>query len=136
MPLSAAPRSVSDATRFTATTPHAASKSATPPPRFSPPKSGAVHPASGGSGPGGPGSGSGSGSNARPSPLLETPEQKVARLRAAHQRAKAAQISTFDKVVDSGRRIFDSVHRITVAGLVGFTGEYPATSDTHQKFTC
>jgi hypothetical protein len=109
MPLSAAPRSVSDATRFTATTPHASSKTATPPPRFSSPRSGAGAGGPGGSGPG--------------SILTETPEQKVARLRAAHRRAKEAQVSRFDKFVDAGRRVFDSAHKVTVAGLVGFTGE-------------
>lgn len=122
MPLSAAPRSVSDATRFTATTPHASSKAAAPP-RFAAPRSGsgsAGSASAGGSGPGG----SGGGGHAPGSiPLKETPEQKVARLRAAHRRAKEAQISRFDKIVDAGRRVFDSVHRVTVMGLVGFTGE-------------
>ncbi|KAK4033301.1 cytochrome oxidase c assembly-domain-containing protein [Parachaetomium inaequale] len=108
--LCAAPRSVSDATRFTATTLHASSKTATPPPRFAPSKSGPVPPAPGGGG-----------GKAGPSALFETPEQKVARLRAAHQRAKAAQVSKFDKVVDASRRVFDSAHKVTVAGLIGFT---------------
>ena len=115
MPLSAAPRSVSDATRFTATTPHASSKTASPPPRFAAPRSGPGSVPLGGSG--GPG-GSNSGSI-----LHETPEQKVARLRAAHRRAKEAKISKFDKIVDTGRRVFDSAHKITVVGLVGFTSE-------------
>ncbi|KAL2147553.1 hypothetical protein VTI28DRAFT_8808 [Corynascus sepedonium] len=107
--LSAAPRSVSDATRFTATTLHASSKSAAPPPRFTPSKSGHGHAAApGGGGKGGPS-------------IPETPEQKVARLRAAHLRAKAAQTSRFDRVVDASRRVFDSAHKITVAGLFGFT---------------
>ncbi|SPQ26723.1 c5b105de-5bf2-4223-99d3-b9484872129b [Thermothielavioides terrestris] len=115
MPLSAAPRSVSDATRFTATTPHASSKAAAPPPppRFSAPKSANAAPV-----PPGP---AGGGSNGGPSRLQETPEQKVARLRAAHQRAKAAQVSALDKVIGAGRRLFDSAHRVAVVGLVGFT---------------
>jgi hypothetical protein len=115
--LAAAPRSVSDATRFTANTLHASSKTATPPPRFTTRKSRAAPPSTGGSG------GSGGGSNAGSSPLLETPEQRVARLRAAHRKAKEAEVSKFDKVVDKSRRIFDSAHKLTVAGLIGFTGE-------------
>ncbi|GAB1316138.1 Cytochrome oxidase c assembly-domain-containing protein [Madurella fahalii] len=115
MPISAAPRSVSDATRFTAATPHASSKAAVP--RFTAPRSGR------GSAPGGGGGGSGSGSGGNAGPgIVETPEQRVARLRAAHRRAKEAQVSRFDKVVDAGRRVFDSVHRVTVYGIVLFTG--------------
>ncbi|KAK4133717.1 hypothetical protein BT67DRAFT_462798 [Trichocladium antarcticum] len=106
MPSSAAPRSVSDATRFTATTPHASSKTTAPPPRFSAPRSAPA----GGPGSGGPGSA-----------FTETADQRVARLRAAHRRAKEAQVSRFDKFVDAGRRVFDSAHKVTVAGLVGFT---------------
>ncbi|EAQ84776.1 hypothetical protein CHGG_08790 [Chaetomium globosum CBS 148.51] len=53
--------------------------------------------------------------------MFETPEQKVARLRAAHERAKAAKVSKFDKVVDASRKVFDSAHKVTVAGLIGFT---------------
>ncbi|KAK3303167.1 cytochrome oxidase c assembly-domain-containing protein [Chaetomium strumarium] len=105
MPISTAPRSVTDATRFTATTPHASSKAAAPTSRFTPPKSGSLPPGAGSGAP----------------PPLETPEQKVARLRAAHQRAKATQVSRFDRLVASSRRLFDSAHRVTVFGLVGFT---------------
>ncbi|KAK4126933.1 hypothetical protein N657DRAFT_640808 [Parathielavia appendiculata] len=115
--LSAAPRSVSDATRFTATMPHASSKAAAPPPRFASPKSGAAPP------PPAPAGGPvpfGGGSSAGSIPF-ETPEQKVARLRAAHRRAKEAQVSKFDRIVDASRRVFDSAHKITVKGLVGFT---------------
>ncbi|KXX72940.1 hypothetical protein MMYC01_210213 [Madurella mycetomatis] len=111
MPIPAAPRSVSDATRFTAATPHASSKAAAP--RFAAPRSGR------GAAPGGGGSGSGANVG---SGIVETPEQRVARLRAAHRRAKEAQVSRFDKVVDAGRRVFDSAHRITVYGIVLFTG--------------
>src|SRR5690242_842924 len=95
MRLCAAPRTVSDATRFTATTLHASSKTATPPPRFSPSKSGPASSAPGGSGSGGGG----------PGGLLsraESADQKVARLRAAHRRAKEAEVSRFDKVVNAG----------------------------------
>lgn len=115
--LSAAPRSVSDATRFTATTLHASSKAAAPPPRFAPPKSGPRNTAPGGTGGGD-----------KDGPIHETPEQKVARLRAAHLRAKAAQTSRFDRIIEAGSRVFDSAHKITVVGLIGFTGNQSISS--------
>jgi hypothetical protein len=128
--LCAAPRSVSDATRFTATTLHASSKTATPPPRFAPSKSGPVPLASGGGS-----GGAGGGGKPGPSALFETPEQKVARLRAAHQRAKAAQVSKFDKVVDASRRVFDSAHKVTGAGLIGFTSKRSVTREKRNPHT-
>ncbi|CAK7274459.1 hypothetical protein SEPCBS119000_006184 [Sporothrix epigloea] len=51
----------------------------------------------------------------------ETPAQKVARLRAAHQAAKNAQVSQLDKIISSARRAFDSAHHYTIIGLIGFT---------------
>lgn len=108
--LAAAPRSVPDATRFTATTVHAASKAATPPGRFASPKSGPA-PSS--------------------SPLLETPEQKVARLRAAHRRAKAAEVSQLDRFVDKSRRFFDSGHKVAIIGIIAFTSESPPPATPH-----
>lgn len=104
-------RSASSATRFTATTPHASSKAG--PSRFPPP------PRAGG-GPRKPAAAS-----ARPStPNSETPEQRVARLRAAHERAKTAQVSRFDQLLAKSRPFFDSAHRITVISLVGLTGTH------------
>ncbi|KAM7186803.1 Cytochrome oxidase c assembly domain containing protein [Naviculisporaceae sp. PSN 640] len=120
-PIKATPRSVSDATRFTPTTPHASSKAAQP--RFSTPVSARGQAAAVGVGaraaplPGG----AGVGSSGIPPKFHETPEQKVARLRAAHLRAKAAEVSKFDKIIDGGRRFFDSAHKVTVMGLIGFT---------------
>ncbi|KAK1754226.1 cytochrome oxidase c assembly-domain-containing protein [Echria macrotheca] len=110
MPLNTSPRSVRDATRFTAATPHADSKLAEP--RFSRP-SAAVGAATA------PGSGSGSGSG--PRLTRETPEERVARLRAIHQRATAARVSRLDMIIDRGRRFFDSAHKVTVMGMIGFT---------------
>ncbi len=113
MPITTTPRSVSDATRFTATTPHASSKAGTGAAaasaglRFTPPS----NTPAGASG-GGP----------KGTPLGETPQQRVQRLRAAHLRAKAAQMSRFDRVIELGRRFFDSAHKATVIGLVGLTG--------------
>lgn len=106
-------RSASSATRFTATTPHASSKmgsgAATPKSRFQ-----SV-----------PGTG---GPRKPPSPArtptgAETPEQRVARLRAAHEAAKNAKVSRFDQILAKSRPFFDSAHRITVISLVGLTGK-------------
>ena len=118
MAITANPRSVSDATRFTPTTPHATSKSTAPgsgsstggPSRFAP--SSDRSPLQPPSGP----------------PRCETPEQRVARLRAAHEAAHRAQISRFDRVAAVGRSFFDRAHSVTVAGLVGLTGTTPCLS--------
>ncbi|KAK0644197.1 cytochrome oxidase c assembly-domain-containing protein [Cercophora newfieldiana] len=99
------PRSVSDATRFTAATPHASSKPFDP--RFSQPSKSATKRAPGG-GDNGPS-------------FVETPEQRVARLRAAH-RAAQAQASTIDKIIGRSRRVFDSAHKVFVMSIIGFTG--------------
>ncbi|KAF3761648.1 hypothetical protein M406DRAFT_358059, partial [Cryphonectria parasitica EP155] len=104
-------RSASSATRFTATTPHASSKmgsaAGTISPRFNP-----------AAGPGGPRKPI---SAAAPSVGTETPEQRVARLRAAHEAAKNAKVSRFDRILATARPFFDSAHRITVISLVGLT---------------
>ncbi|KHE86703.1 hypothetical protein GE21DRAFT_8971 [Neurospora crassa] len=99
------PRSVSDATRFTPTTPHASSKSADP--RLNTPKGSSTGPKE----PKMPGT----------PKFVETPEQRVARLRAAHLKAKQAQVSRMDRIIDGSRRFFDSAHKVTVLGLIGFT---------------
>jgi hypothetical protein len=85
----APPRSVADATRFTATGPHAFTRA--------PPSSGS---ASGG----------------------ETPQQRVARLREAANRAKMDQVGTFDRIVDRGRIWADRAHKVVAIGLIGATG--------------
>ncbi|KAK4176407.1 cytochrome oxidase c assembly-domain-containing protein [Triangularia setosa] len=107
MPISTSPRSVSDATRFTATTPHADSKST----RFSKPLSPTT-------GPNNLPSGNPGGNPIR----LETPDEKVARLRAAHQRAKLANISKLEQYLAVGRRLADKGHRLSVMALIGFSG--------------
>ncbi|KLU87290.1 hypothetical protein MAPG_06291 [Magnaporthiopsis poae ATCC 64411] len=121
------PRSVSDATRFTPTTPHAASKgtpsssSSKKPSKTTSTKS---RPAPAVSfRPGQPG---GAGSRppppaAAPHPPAETPEQRVARLRAAHLAAKNAQVSNMDRLVDRARGIFNHAHRFTTMGLIGLS---------------
>ena len=107
MPKTTAPRSVKDATRFTAATPHASSKPFDP--RFGPSSKSTT-----------PSSSILKGASNAPT-FTETPEQRVARLRAAH-RAAQQQASTFDKVIGGGRRFFDSAHKIFIIGIIGFTG--------------
>ncbi len=89
------PRSAKDATRFTSTTPHATAK----------PQSVNL-----GSKPNGGIQG-------------ETSQEKIKRLRAAADRARNAQISTFDKVIIRGRIWADRAHRVTTLVLIGATGE-------------
>lgn len=45
----------------------------------------------------------------------------MARLRKAHLAAKNAQVSRFDRVIVGARGFFDSAHKLTVIGLLGFT---------------
>ncbi|CAI4213425.1 unnamed protein product [Parascedosporium putredinis] len=82
------PRSVSDATRFTSTTPQPKSKTS---------------------------------AAANAGPVGETLEQRVARLRAAHLAARNAPISRYDRITEGGRKVFDVMHKATLAGLIGFT---------------
>ncbi|KAH8843006.1 hypothetical protein MCOR27_009132 [Pyricularia oryzae] len=122
------PRSVSDATRFTPTTPHAASKAGESS-RFQPPSSAnaAARPVSSKfKDPRRPPSQSQQppGGGGMPSPgahINETAEQRVARLRAQHLAARNAELTFLDKFVDRSRPILDRVHRFTVLGLIGFT---------------
>ncbi|KAI4115961.1 MAG: hypothetical protein LQ341_007707, partial [Variospora aurantia] len=119
-------RTVADATRFTATSPHAYSKpssilrsaSAT----FSPsPYTASGSAASQSRGPPAPLS------NRPPSqqppnvPQHETPQQKVARLRALRAAEKLKPLSLWDRTVLRGRRWADVAHRTTALGLMGFT---------------
>ncbi|KAK7754472.1 hypothetical protein SLS62_003492 [Diatrype stigma] len=134
------PRTVADATRFTASTPHANAKSPAwgsaaassaptsasrqpPPPSSSsrgPPPPGSRQPqqTGGGAGRGIPPHGQGQGQQ-RPA---ETIEERVRRLRAAHLAAKQHDVSRLDRVVESSRKAFNAAHKITVMGLVGFSG--------------
>ena len=116
------PRSVVDATRFTATAPHMYSK----PSSFRSPASNTFSPSSN------PGSRSlPRGPSSSPSQRIppynspakpETPAEKVARLRAAHVAQRNAQISQWDKIVVRGRIVADAAHRYTALGLIGLTG--------------
>ena len=117
-------RSAVDATRFTATSPHAYSKPSTlrsaASNTFSPSSYPKAHtlPRNAKHQPPPPG-----GPTAKPS-VNETAAQKVARLRAAHAMQKEAQISTWDRVVVRGRVIADAAHRFTALGLIGLTGSW------------
>ncbi|KAG9516686.1 hypothetical protein KCV07_g6663, partial [Aureobasidium melanogenum] len=89
-------RSAKDATRFTATTPYASAK---PQGQFTPAPVHMGHAA----------------------PSGETPQQKIARLRAAAARARTGKESNFDAVVRVGRRWADRAHRVTAYSLIGLT---------------
>lgn len=128
-------RSAAEATRFTATSPHAYAKPS--PIRASP----STYSAS---------------STPRPSPIArldrnartppspidpkkyvqgsappgETAAEKVARLRQARLREREAQMSTWDKIVIRGRVWADRAHRITVYTLLGSTGMYYPSPQT------
>lgn len=56
-----------------------------------------------------------------PAPSGESPQQKIARLRAAAALAKRGKESTFDKTVRIGRVWADRAHRVTAITLIGFT---------------
>ena len=123
------PRSVVDATRFTATSPHMYSKPTTlrspASNTFSPSSSPSSHNLPRTSNPSHPSKG--------PSPnapaTTETPAEKVARLRAAHAAQKNAQISRWDRIVVRGRVVADAAHRFTAMGLIGLTGMQPSIHD-------
>ncbi|RDW66472.1 hypothetical protein BP6252_10107 [Coleophoma cylindrospora] len=91
------PRSATDATRFTSTTPHASAK---PPSYRGPPNASRLN---------------------TPGPTGETPQQKVARLRASAAKARDAKISSFDKFLVHGRVWADRAHRFTTLSLIGIT---------------
>lgn len=126
-------RSAIDATRFTATSPHAYSKpfairsssvsasSASsssshplPPSFLSPLSKKNALPSQ---------QPSHNSTSSSPQKLAETPAQKVARLRAARFAAKYAEAPLWDRIVIRGRYVADKAHRITVYSLMGLTGK-------------
>ena len=100
-------RTPADATRFTATGPYASSSSSftANAPSSAPSSSGA-------------GSQIQFGASA---PTNETPQQKIARLRAAAQAAKHVPESSYDRTVRIGRTVVDRAHKFTALGLIGLT---------------
>ncbi|KAJ3940541.1 uncharacterized protein N0V96_009545 [Colletotrichum fioriniae] len=112
------PRSASDATRFTSTTPHAASKSSPTSAEAAQTGTSATTTTTASSTP----------ATKSPQPPKipgrqpgESPEDRVRRLRAAHEAARKAQTSSLDRAIGGSRRFFDVAHKFTVLGLVGFT---------------
>ncbi|KAE8453779.1 hypothetical protein EG329_009291 [Mollisiaceae sp. DMI_Dod_QoI] len=95
------PRSATDATRFTSTTPYASAK---PPPSAANLQSKRAPPQQKSKG-----------------PVGETPQEKIKRLRAAADRARDSQITTFDKLITRGRVWADIAHRFTALSLIGAT---------------
>jgi len=100
------PRSPTDATRFTSTGPYVSTK---PSSTGFPFNSGAA-PAI-----------SGTQIDFGAAPPNESPQQKIARLRAAAAAAKRGRESGFDKTVRIGRVWADRAHRVTAIGLIGLT---------------
>lgn len=129
MAVDRSPRSVADATRFTANTPHANAKA--PQAAAPPSKSSTASPSSRS-----PAAGSRTGApqpprRPAPAPLggiggqkPESLDERVRRLRAAHLAARNHEVSRMDKVISSSRRYMDAAHRYTVMGLIGFSGMY------------
>ncbi|GAW17540.1 hypothetical protein ANO14919_069980 [Xylariales sp. No.14919] len=109
---SSSPRSVADATRFTANRPHANAKSPAGRPSGSPNAAAASLPRRGGVG----------GVAAGAAIPQETLDERVRRLRAAHLAAKQHSVSRMDQIIGGSRRLFDAAHKFTVMGLIGFSG--------------
>ena len=112
-------RSAADATRFTATSPHAYSKPSptrSAPTYGTPSKKSIPRPQK----PPPPGMNP----NVPPPPPNETPQEKVARLRAQRIAARDAQLSTWERIVVRGRVWADRAHKFTALTLIGLTGKY------------
>ncbi|KAI4214096.1 MAG: hypothetical protein L6R36_009439, partial [Xanthoria steineri] len=117
-------RTVADATRFTATSPHAYSKPAsilrTAANTFSPsasPSHPSRKPPPNAHSPNSPPPPPPPSSQQQP----ETPQQKVARIRALRAAQKLNSLTLWEKTVIRGRRYADKAHRITIYGLMGAT---------------
>ncbi|POS88091.1 hypothetical protein EPUL_000335, partial [Erysiphe pulchra] len=54
----------------------------------------------------------------KPGPPSETPQEKVRRLRAAAEKARLSQISTFDRWIARGRVWADVAHTVTTTTLI------------------
>ncbi len=108
-------RSAADATRFTATSPHAYSKP--PSTTFTPTSPSSRLPRSSA-----PPSHTPPNRSSIPAGGEETPREKVARLRQAARAAREAKVSQFDRVVARGRVWADRAHRVTALSLIAATG--------------
>lgn len=121
-------RSAADATRFTATGPSVNSKnssSATPyrmPSGMKSSPSDAANSKSTLKSTTNPPNGAGAAGKGRP---VETPQEKVARLRAQARAARLArETSLIDRVIERGRKIANGAHRATVYTLIGASGMF------------
>lgn len=133
-------RSAADATRFTATSPHAYS-APTPIRRAAAGTFSPSHAPSSNPEPRAANLNPSASQDAQPSAPpppprpTETPAQKVARLRAARLAEKAAQVSTWDRVVVTGREWADRIHRTVTLGLIAFTGISPPFSYSFYRLS-
>ena len=59
---------------------------------------------------------------------VETPAEKVARLRAQRMREREGQMTRWDRVVVRGRSWADRAHKVTVYFLVTFSGMFSCLS--------
>lgn len=101
-------RSAADATRFTATGPYASSKPGGAPYKL--PSFMAESKKNAARGPG---------------ERLETPKEKVERLRAQARAARLAQsTSRVDQMIDVGRRFANKAHKVMVYSLITASGTY------------
>ena len=123
-------RSAIDATRFTATSPHAYAK---PTSINRAAVSSSTNSVSSTSRPSSPNARFNPHARIPPSPIdpkkgnappTETPLEKVARLRRARLEQLAAQTTGWDRIVVRGRKWADTAHKITVFGIVGFSSAY------------
>lgn len=117
-------RSAADATRFTATGPYVSSKAPyqlpdslkqnkQSTPSTSQPTSKATSSIS-------------SSSQNQSSPPGETPRQKVERLRAQARAARLAQSgNAFDRIIERGRRVANSAHKVMIYTLITASGTPP-----------
>ena len=99
-------RSRNDATRFTSTGPSVFAKNHQGTPSFNSAAPAAPSPSQ---------------INFGSAPSNETPQQKIARLRAAAAASKRGSESSFDKTVRVGRIWADRLHRVTALALIGGT---------------
>ena len=113
-------RSVADATRFTATSPHAYSKPTCV--RSAPASSMSETPTPN--------------SSSKTSPRQETPQEKVARLRAERFAARASSLSRWDRLVLRGRVWADRAHKITALSLIGFSSKALHRYSPYKRIEC
>ena len=117
-----ADRSSADATRFTATQPHAYSKPDPVRPSISPP-SGSPPQAPSGPSNSHPPPTQPNGSPSQPTP--ETPQEKLARLRSARIAQRQIQLTRWERTVIRGRVWTDRIHRVTATSLALFGRKLP-----------